>query len=210
VTRRQSDRTEQVLAATLTLARRDGNGVRMRDVSELSGVALGTIYRYFESREYLVYAATQRWLVETAGRALSRSRSGSTVEVCVEELRSAQREYAREPLLLEAWVRARISGDPAIVAAELAVAGEVAGGYVGTTWPPLDHLDPTFRDILLVSAEQVWYAGVVQWVSGLKQLDEVTADIERLVRFLFAAQAAQAAGGSRRHGDSAAGVDTPF
>jgi hypothetical protein len=57
--------------------------------------------------------------------------------------------------------------------------------YARALWPGLEHLDPTFREILRMSVHQVWYAGVVQWASGQKSLKAVHRDVERLVRFLF-------------------------
>jgi AcrR family transcriptional regulator len=186
LTARQGERSERVLHAAEKLARDGGyEGVRMREVSEQSGVALGTIYRYFGSREYLVYLATKRWAERTATAAIPKSRSGDTMELCLRQLGRVVRAYTREPLVLEAWVRARISGDPGVIEHERRVGDDPSYGWA--FWPPLDHLDPYFKSLLRMSVEQVWFAGVVQWASGQKTLPAVHENLERLVRFLFLA-----------------------
>jgi TetR/AcrR family transcriptional regulator, cholesterol catabolism regulator len=192
LTARQGERTERVIMATETLARQGGyEGVRMREVSVLSGVALGTIYRYFGSREYLVYLATQRWAQRTTVAAIPPDLSGSTAELCLRQLRSVGLAYAAEPLLLEAWVRSIISADPAVID-EARRTGEDQA-VAAAMWPPLNHLDRTFEAVLRMSVGQVWFAGVVQWASGQKTLAEVHGEVERLVRFLFGTPAAPAA-----------------
>src|SRR5260370_40152778 len=50
----QQDRYERVMRATIDLAREGGyNAVQMREVAKRSGVALGTVYTYFQSRDNL-------------------------------------------------------------------------------------------------------------------------------------------------------------
>src|SRR6476620_6340069 len=56
--RSQAARRRRVIDATLELAAGGGfDGVQMRDVAAEAGVALGTVYRYFESKERLLLEA---------------------------------------------------------------------------------------------------------------------------------------------------------
>ena len=49
----------------------------MKDVAERSGVALGTIYRYFSSKDHVAAAALLEWARSLdAGRAVRRGRGG--------------------------------------------------------------------------------------------------------------------------------------
>ena len=56
------DKRERILDAALVLFNERGfHGTPMPMVAEQAGVAAGTIYRYFESKEALVNALFQRW-----------------------------------------------------------------------------------------------------------------------------------------------------
>jgi AcrR family transcriptional regulator len=58
----ESDRREAILDAALVLfAERTFEGTAVPLVAEAAGVAAGTIYRYFPSKEALVNALYQRW-----------------------------------------------------------------------------------------------------------------------------------------------------
>src|SRR6185312_5004619 len=60
LTERQEARRQRILRATQQLAARGGfDAVQMREVAELSEVALGTLYRYFPSKIHLLVATMQ-------------------------------------------------------------------------------------------------------------------------------------------------------
>ena len=71
--RNQAARRRRVIDATLSLAAGGGfDAVQMRDVAAEAGVALGTVYRYFESKERLLLEANLEQ-VEALGRRLARA-----------------------------------------------------------------------------------------------------------------------------------------
>ena len=52
------DRTRRIIETAIELAERDGfEAVRLRDVARLAKVALGTVYRRFQSKEDILVAA---------------------------------------------------------------------------------------------------------------------------------------------------------
>src|SRR5271170_8060176 len=58
-------RRERILVTALNLIRGpSGVSVQMRDVAEKADVALGTLYRYFPSRQELLAYAYERWREE--------------------------------------------------------------------------------------------------------------------------------------------------
>ena len=62
MTSRQLVRRAQLIEAVIDLVREVGPGViQMRDVAERSGIALGTVYRYFSSKEHLLAVALCDW-----------------------------------------------------------------------------------------------------------------------------------------------------
>src|ERR1700712_5245654 len=58
---RRRRRQRIVQAAIELIEERDYGSVQMRDVAQRSDVALGTVYRYFSSKEHLYAAALAEW-----------------------------------------------------------------------------------------------------------------------------------------------------
>ena len=85
-TPRQVARRDGAIRAAIELASEGGyEAVRMRDVAARADIALGTLYRYFSSKDHLLAAAMAVW--STAG---STSRSdGSAPRSCKSTMTSA-------------------------------------------------------------------------------------------------------------------------
>src|SRR5579884_936423 len=65
----ESDKADAILAAALELfVERGFHGTSVPSVAERAGVAAGTIYHYFDSKEALVNALYKRWKQEIAAR----------------------------------------------------------------------------------------------------------------------------------------------
>ena len=74
MTRGQIARRRKLLDAVVQLVAEVGpERVQMRDVAERSGVALGTAYRYFSSKDHLLAAAMSDWQERLAERVLAES-----------------------------------------------------------------------------------------------------------------------------------------
>src|SRR3954471_5467007 len=114
LTRSQAARRERVIRAAIDLAATGGyDAVQMRDVAAHGQVALGTIYRYFTSKDHLLAAAQVEWVTDLERRVGQRPpRSGTTAERMVDILRRATRAMEREPTLTAALVTAMSSPDP--------------------------------------------------------------------------------------------------
>ena len=68
LTERQEARRRRILHASAQLASRGGfDAVQMRDVATRAEVALGTIYRYFPSKDSLLLAVMVHWLGDLEG-----------------------------------------------------------------------------------------------------------------------------------------------
>jgi AcrR family transcriptional regulator len=67
-----SDKAEAILAAALDLfVERGFHGTSVPSVADKAGVASGTIYHYFESKEALVNVLYKRWKAEISARLVS-------------------------------------------------------------------------------------------------------------------------------------------
>ena len=72
MTAHDTDKGEAILAAALDLfVERGFHGTSVPSVAERAGVAAGTIYHYFASKEALVNALFKRWKGEISTRVIS-------------------------------------------------------------------------------------------------------------------------------------------
>ena len=104
------------IAAALDLSSKGGyDAVQMRDVAIKGEVALGTIYRYFSSKDHLLAAVLVDWMIDLERRVgLRPPRGDRTVDRVVDILRRASRAMEKEPQLSAAVITALSSPDPAV------------------------------------------------------------------------------------------------
>src|SRR3954463_5229734 len=106
--RSQAARRRRGIDATLELAAGGGfDAVQMRDVAAEAGVALGTVYRYFESKERLLLEANLEVVAAPRDRIPEPPPRGvPPAERVVDVLRRATRAQTRRPEATAAMVRA--------------------------------------------------------------------------------------------------------
>ena len=98
LTERQAARRDRVIEAAMELANEGGyDAVQMREVAARADVALGTLYRYFSSKDQLLVAAMAHWTRQLEGRLAERPPPGDTPADRVIEvlLRASRRARAR-------------------------------------------------------------------------------------------------------------------
>ena len=119
LTKSQAARRERVVRAALELGADGGyDAVQMRDVATRAEVALGTIYRYFPSKDSLLLAVMVHWLGDLEQRVSRRPPTGdTTVERIMDVLGRALASMDRDPRLTAAVIGAMTAGDPASVPA---------------------------------------------------------------------------------------------
>jgi TetR/AcrR family transcriptional regulator, cholesterol catabolism regulator len=116
MTTRQLVRRATIIEAVIDLIAEVGaDAVQMRDVSKRSGVALGTVYRYFNSKEYLLAAALEDWQKRLTRRIIA-SRAGRVKQDplpgILDYLRRAQRAFYRNPNMTALMFQTTTSTDP--------------------------------------------------------------------------------------------------
>jgi AcrR family transcriptional regulator len=101
MTSRQLIRRAAVIEAVIDLIAEVGaDAVQMRDVAKRSGVALATVYRYFNSKDYLLASALEEWQKRLTRRIVaSRGARGDQDPLpgILDYLRRAQRAFHRNP-----------------------------------------------------------------------------------------------------------------
>jgi len=177
LTKSQAARRQRVLVAALQLGAEGGyDAVQMRDVAASAEVALGTIYRYFPSKDALLAAAMVEWMEDLERRVSARAPRGSTTaERVYDVLRRAVATMERQPELAEAVVRALISDDREAGAASVATT-DVMERVLRRAFP--DGVDvATEADIAKVLGH-VWFSCLVAWSNGVGDLVWVGEELE--------------------------------
>ena len=181
----QRDRRSRIVQAALALASRGGyDDVQMREVAERSGVALGTLYRYFPSKVHLLVNAMGHELERMSTRLQRRTVPGGTPSERVAwVLERATRSLQKDPNLTEAMIRAMMAAD-ASVAVEVAAVRAQMTGLISEAIRGGDEAGPDdveYAGIL----QDVWFARQIAWLGGRISSADVWLDIERAIRLVL-------------------------
>ena len=177
LTTSQAARRERVIRAALQLGSTGGyDAVQMRDVATTAGVALGTIYRYFSSKDHLLAAAQVEWVKDLERRVIQRPPTGeTTADRVVSVLRRATRAMEREPRLSEALVTAISSPDKGAAQCQKEVSASmtrILGSAIG------DDLDPAFKAQITRTLGHVWFSALIGWVNDWSGIGQVGDEVE--------------------------------
>ena len=188
----QADRRRRMVQAAVELASHGGYElVQMRDVASRAGVALGTIYRYFESKDQLLGAALVEWVGELERRLAQRPPAGAdATERVVDVLRRACRATERNQRLTSALITALV-GPPAAHDAEAAHATGRYQDEVNQTLArildgALDGMDADRREGVVRVLTHVWFAALIGWVHGWRGVRSIGDELEFAARLLLA------------------------
>ncbi len=170
-------RRNKILDVAVNLAEEGGfDNVRQRDVAANAGVALGTLYKSFRSKEDLLSAALDREAEQLERRMETNPAKGDTpLERVVALFQIVTRALCRKPNYARAVLRAMASGVPEVAGNVAAYQGRMNGliiaamrgigrlGYTEATTSP-----PTQDEMMLAFyLQQLWFASLVGWSAGL-------------------------------------------
>ena len=177
LTKSQAARRERVIRAALELGASGGyDAVQMRDVATSAGVALGTIYRYFSSKDHLLAAAMVEWTLDLERRVGQRPPKGDTTTERVSDvLRRATRAMEKDPKLSEAVVTALLSPDRGAAACQEDVSASmnrIMSMALG------DDFDPEFKLNATRTLGHVWFSALIGWVNGWSGMEKVADELE--------------------------------
>ena len=180
----QAARRDRVLRAALELGSSGGyDAVQMRDVANTAGVALGTIYRYFSSKDHLLAAAMVEWVHDLERRVGQRPPKGDTVaDRVVDVLRRASRAMEREPKLSEAVVTALLSPDTGAAACQEQVSGSMTA-ILATALG--DEFDPATQAQITRTLGHVWFSSLIGWVNGWSGIAKVADEVDLATHLLL-------------------------
>lgn len=185
LTKSQTARRDRVIRAALDLAAEGGyDAVQMRDVAARAEVALGTIYRYFPSKDALLLAVMVQWLGDLEARVTRRPPTGdTTVERIMDVLTRALRAMDREPRLTAAVISAMTAGDPTSVGAIDEVTRAMAR-LLRSAFP--DRVDATLEAAASKALGHVWWSATIAWANGMGDIDWVAGELRDAAELIAA------------------------
>lgn len=164
MTGNQRARRERVLDAVIELIGEGGvSDLSMRELADRSGVAIGTVYRYFSSKDHVVAAALVQWasrLEQAVGRR--RLTSGPPAERLRAVLRQGVRPFAKEPEFARLMVEAATSRDAHAARCYRQLGDEVSH----VLRQALEGLPDEQAEAVLSVVGCVWFTALVELVNG--------------------------------------------
>lgn len=179
----QAARRQRVVDAALELGSAGGyESVQMRDVASTAGVALGTIYRYFTSKDHLLAAAMVDWSADLERRLGQRPPHGGTAaDAVVDVIRRATRPMERDPRLAAAMVQAAAANEPSVTVCQQQTTDTIERVLTAA----MDGTDPDRRARTARVLAHVWNSSVLRWANGSEAVGQIGNDLEDAARLLL-------------------------
>lgn len=184
------DRSQRIVESAVVLAEQGGfEAVRLRDVASHAGVALGTLYRRFRSKEDLLVAALDREMTGLERRVLARLPSGDgELERLTALFTLVTRNFCRKPNLARALLKALVCGQPELAQQvagfherlERLIVAALRGEAPTSALPPSDS-----ERRLAWHLDLVWYALLISWSSGVRTQTAVIDETREAARLMI-------------------------
>jgi AcrR family transcriptional regulator len=189
------DRTDKILDVAIELAEKGGfDNVRQRDVAAAAGVALGTLYKRFRSKEDILCAALDREAEELERRLEKNPVKGDTpLDRATNLFTLMTKGLCRKPNYARAVIRAMASGVPEtagkIAAYHGRITGLVVGAMRGAAKLPDAKSQPATKEETRIALilQQLWFANLVGWSAGLFPQNEIVDHLHDAGGLMFLA-----------------------
>ena len=191
----QLRRIRRIVDAAVDLAEQGGfDGVRLRDLAEASGVSLGTLYKYFHSKEDILVFAVNEGSQALEQVMAERPPKGDSAHARVTELFArATRGLVRQPGFARAALRSIASGDQSMAIPRAgfhlrmsrliiaALRGEAPDLERDLSEPVGNDWERQVAQVL----EHVWFASLLGWSNGLHPVKAVEDHMKGTIRLLL-------------------------
>jgi AcrR family transcriptional regulator len=177
---RQRARRDRILQAALELMpHTEYENLQMKDITNTAGVALGTTYRYFHSKEQLVAEALLVW-AQKFSREVD-SAPGRTVDRVKLAYRRAARAFELYPCVYGHMLAVQHSNDPLVVE----IFDQFASGQLDAFGSYLAKLPSPRRERVGAVMGAVLGENLRSWSLGRKSIDDVYAAIDSAADLLL-------------------------
>ena len=182
------DRRDKILDVAVALAEEGGfENVRQRDVAANAGVALGTLYKRFRSKEDILMAALERETEVLERRMELNPATGRTpTERITSFFQIVTKGLCRKPKYARAVLRAMASGEAGVAQTVASYQGRMNGliiaalrgvgrlSFNDATTAPASKKETRLAFIL----QQLWFAALVGWSAGLTTQNDVIEQLK--------------------------------
>jgi AcrR family transcriptional regulator len=177
---RQRARRDRIVGATVRLmARTDYESLQMKDITVEAGVALGTTYRYFNSKEHLVSEALLEWAGQF-GREVAAPEGRSVDRVKV-AYRRAARAFELNPRVYGHMLAVQGSRDPRAVE----IFALFASGQLDTFATNLSRVPSARRERIIAVMSAVLGENLRSWSLGRQPIEGVYASLDSAAELLL-------------------------
>ena len=182
------DRRDKILDVAVALAEEGGfENVRQRDVAANAGVALGTLYKRFRSKEDILMAALERETEVLERRMELNPALGRTpTERVTSFFQIVTKGLCRKPKYARAVLRAMASGEAGVAQTVASYQGRMNGliiaalrgvgrlSFNDATTAPASKKETRLAFLL----QQLWFAALVGWSAGLTTQNDVIEQLK--------------------------------
>jgi AcrR family transcriptional regulator len=189
--RQQARRQRVVEAGRELLATRDYDRIQVKDVADQGGVALGTLYRYFSSKEHLFAEVIVAWASSLETHISRHPVRGETpAERLADTMRRSVRAFQKQPQMARLITTLTMSTDP--FAAE--VLGRLDQATRTVYRQALQPLPDDQARIIVDVVDSVLTVGLREWTVGRASIVSVYDRIDEAIDLLIGG----APGGTKR------------
>lgn len=187
------ERRDRILDVAVDLAEQGGfENVRQRDVADQAGIALGTLYKSFSSKEDLLSAALEREAQMLERKLEQKPVLGATpVERLKVLFKITTRAMCRKPKYARALLRAMASGEPEVaghVASYEQRMNRIIVAALRGDCGPSEVTETTEREATVaIYLQRIWFASLVGWSAGLHDQNGVVEQLELACELLLEA-----------------------
>jgi AcrR family transcriptional regulator len=183
MTPRQRDRRDRLIDATISLLEtQDYEDVQVKDVADLAGVSLGTLYNYFASKDRLFAEALARWAdtlpTDLRDRPLKDAGPDERLKEAVDR---ALRAFQRRPQMARLVNVLLMSGSP--LADELIARMDQATS--DAYMQALTGVDPSRARAILTVVNAVFSVALREWSLGRISGDEMHDLLDSAISLLL-------------------------
>jgi len=181
--RGQQERRDRIVRAAISLLQHGGeyDEIQMRDVASEAGVALGTVYRYFTSKEHLYAAALLEWASNYPARESKRAGGRSDEDQLRALMRRAVRAFERYPQMMRVEIVIESSPDPNA----RALFDQFAARNVGTLMSSLSSIDPETAAAIVATVNSVLATRLRAWALGRITIGDVDHSVQQAIDLIF-------------------------
>jgi AcrR family transcriptional regulator len=171
-----------VVDAGLALLRdRDYDKIQMRDIADEAGVALGTLYRYFSSKEHLFAEVLIAWASSMGTHISSHPLRGRTdAERLTEVFHRSVRAFQRQPQLARLIATLEAAADPFATEVLARLGSATTSVYMSA----MHDVDRERALAIVRVLDAVLASGLRSWVAGRMSAREVNDRLSEAIGLL--------------------------